>query len=240
MSASSAIGLVLRPTFNRKRGFWFLSLRKWPRGSHDQALAEFKRLKYSNSNELVSMAVDDFSPFAAWLPSCAVITPPSGVSSSLGLPHFIGRVAENLAASLSLTFYSLFQERSGRRSSYPRPDKERGELIIKSGVPIKESVVMIIDDVASSGSTLQSAFEFVRGEMPEKCILPVAWIYESGLENDNGLAQSPSSFDSVLSPALSRLIDERYQRIAGLSDLSIAGVKSINDAPSGLGDWHVG
>jgi orotate phosphoribosyltransferase-like protein len=171
------IGLLRdRPTLNRKRTISFLSIRKWPVKNRDTCISMLKDAKDRADLVLVNAIADDIAHvIAPWFKLNVTVTaPPAGVKRP---HHFASLVAAELAGKLNFGFRQVFESRQKRTSSYPKKDEERGDMQIAPHHVI-EGHWILIDDVSSSGSTLETATHalIARGA---HSVLPICWIYGS-------------------------------------------------------------
>jgi phosphoribosylpyrophosphate synthetase len=74
------------------------------------------------------------------------------------------------------TSTELFQPRLRKSSSHPAHWDKRGDMELTGG-PVPERLILV-DDIATSGTTIEHAVQMLRAANPGMVILPVVWIYE--------------------------------------------------------------
>ena len=229
-----ASGLVPRLTWNRKASVSFLSVRKWPRKDRRAAIHSFKAAKKKSDRRLLKLAAREIVlQVGPWLgPNVTVTAPPAGASAGQGVKHFATELAREVARLLKADFAITFKPRLGRSSSYPKRDEERGPM----DLAVKQvcGIVLLVDDVATSGTTLERATAVLRAA-GAGCVIPVTWIYgTAGRSKDrDGLAKPAGVADGVFGAALSALANKRDQRVARFSDESVSLIVSLDDLKAG-------
>lgn len=201
-----------RPTLNRKRTLVFLSLRKWPSKNRESIIAAFKESKARDDQNLARFAGAEIGDLLRpWLGTAArftVTAPPAGVRRQTA--HFASVVDQAVASRLGIQFEETFAPRMNRGSSFPKKDEKRGKLRLLKAIPASQVNWILVDDVATSASTLEAAVQTLIGAGAH-CVIPVCWVYESA-DHDLPLAvaapESDGMPESVLSPASAVAGDE--------------------------------
>ncbi|NLS78826.1 MAG: hypothetical protein GXY76_16365 [Chloroflexi bacterium] len=171
--------LLVRPTWNRKRTVSFLSIRKWNAATKAADLAALTAAKDECGPDLVeTVATDVVEHLRPLLGTCSglwIATPPPGYHS--GGPHLATEAARVVAARLGCARVQAFADRPRSSRSHPRHFQERGELALWPEVP--EGPCLLLDDIATTGTTIEECARLLRrGEL----VLPVVWLYETGLD----------------------------------------------------------
>lgn len=170
-------GIQYWPKFNKKRSIRFLSIRRWNLKTKESDLATLKKVKSECPAPVVNAVAGEiaevlktFLTFTA-NPLIGVTHPPRGASA--GQFHFATEIARVVAEQLGAQYFEAFESRAMARTSHPRNFAERGELKALTWPAL--SMVILIDDIATSGTTLETCAHLLGVLTP---VIPVAWIYE--------------------------------------------------------------
>lgn len=149
---------LLRPRLCQRKGVYFIAARQWFAPAKLQGVQMMKAAKDTlDEGTARNMAAD----LAFVIRSCmgatdgAIIAAPSPRHSAFaGLPHFASHIAELIAETLGTKSASLFEvTKADRKGHHPAREKEPPKVIEKN-LP-REKRVILIDDVATSGQTLE-------------------------------------------------------------------------------------
>lgn len=168
--------LVLKPTWNRRGDFRFLSIRKWS-VAHRQETAELRRRKDGNDRDLMKFAAADIAVAItatfAHMGDVAVVPAPRGRSTG---PHFATEVAKAVAKRVGGRFYQAFAPCPKTTRNITRGVAEKADVRVQR-MPA-ESIVLCVDDVATTVATLRACAGALKGRF----VIPVAWIYSDSRE----------------------------------------------------------
>lgn len=178
--------LVQRPTWNKKRTIRFLSLRKWNSDRKTAGIEAFKAAKKEQDCAIVDAAANEIAgALREFLhnPSGLVFTaPPSGASAGSGNEwHFGTILAKTVASHLGGEFRTMFAERPRKGGSHPRSFDKRGSAELIEGVQIAGAFIVLVDDIASSATTLEECGAALR-DAGASGVLAISWLYEEAEE----------------------------------------------------------
>jgi len=169
--------LLYRPTWNKKRSVRFLSLRKWRLPNKPEALGMLKVAKDSADADLVETIAREMSgPITEMLKATSMLvftSPPAGHSAATGW-QLAREVATRMAGDLGGSYWEAFEDRPRNKRSHPRHWAERGEIVLKSPPP-DGALVVLVDDVATSGTTIEQCAAAIGALAP---VLSLVWLYE--------------------------------------------------------------
>lgn len=168
---------VRRPALNKKRTCRFLSLRRWRGDLKDKGLEAFKSMKAGCNAEDVDRIAGEFAEvltvLVGGLKHWAVTAPPSSKKRL----HFASELARRFAELTGAEYVQLFEDRPRKSSSHPAHWDKRGDMKLAEGAEYAR--VLILDDVSTSGTTIEQATGALRERSPEASILSAVWIYEN-------------------------------------------------------------
>ena len=169
--------LIFRPTFNKKRTVRFLSIRKWSSVTKNNDLELLKSLK-ARCEELVIKKIsqeffDILDPMLKnWDGVFCTSPPPSKVRPK----HFATEIAKGLSAIACAEYVQIFKERLRGTSSHPAHWDERGDLEFFQIPDKNKKLCVLVDDVATSGTTLEECSAKIGEYVP---VLSITWVYEN-------------------------------------------------------------
>lgn len=171
---------VLRPRLCQRKGVFFVAARQWFAPAKLQGIQMMKAAKDTLDEGTAAAMADDL---ALVIRLCfeasqgSVIAAPSARHSAFaGLPHFASRIAELVAVKLDTAPASLFEiTKADRKGHHPAREKEL-PVVIEKNLP-RDRRVILIDDVATSGQTLEWHAKALR----EKgvAVSAAVWVYGS-------------------------------------------------------------
>ena len=168
---------VYRPALNKKRTARFLSVRRWRSEQKEYGIERMKTLKAECSDDTIDAVAGEFeeilSVLVGGLDQFAVTAPPS----SKPRRHFATEIARRFADRTHGRYVSLFNQRLRTSSSHPAHWDQRGDME-RTGERVPDRL-LLLDDIATSGTTIEQAVQTLRDERPATVILPIAWIYEN-------------------------------------------------------------
>lgn len=169
--------LAHKPTWNRKGKFRFLSIRKWS-SDHRLQTVELRTRKDLGDRGLVKFAAADISEaLRQTLGECggiAIIPAPRGHTGA-GSKHFASEVAKVVARRVKGNFRLAFAPTPKRTKGVVTAIGEKSAVRLRALPP--EPMVVLIDDVATTTTTLRTCAEALR----PRSVLAVAWIYSDGI-----------------------------------------------------------
>ena len=171
---------VMKPRLCQRKGVFFVSARQWFAPAKLQGVNMMKLAKDSLDERTAAMMAADLALVARLVfeaTSGAIITAPSPRHSAFaGLPHFASRIGEIMAESMDTQFVPLFEvTKADRKGHHPAREKEPPKVIAKN-LP-RDRRVLIIDDVATSGQTLEWHVKALREEGVS--VSAAVWVYGS-------------------------------------------------------------
>jgi len=171
--------LVQRPALRSRNDVGYLTVRSWRVEQRKAQVAAIKAEKAAQHSGLVDPAAAEIAAFIAkYLPiaDAVVTTVPCGHSRR---PDCFGkRLAQAVAGHVGLPFVQVWQDRFCKGVSHP---KEFIHLPPLEWVTIPDKLVIIIDDVATSGWHLEEAVTALRDKgVPA---LALAWVGGSVVES---------------------------------------------------------
>jgi len=166
-------GLVRSIKFNKVGRVRFMSCRAWWRGTKEIDMAILKHAKHDCDSVVIDgiaqEIIETLHVFKTKIVYELITAPPPGVSAWEGVPHFATLIAQRVASVLGMTFACLFVPRPRSESSHPLA--ERGEVELE---PVWRNTalpkLLILDDVATSGRTIESCIRLTGGEA-------IVWLY---------------------------------------------------------------
>jgi Fe-S cluster biosynthesis and repair protein YggX len=170
--------LSYSPSLNKKRSIRFLSCFNWVDSMKRKGIAEFRHLKDACPSEFVeqvsSELFDLLSPVLAGLEGngCWRVTAPPGKRSRKY--HLATEVAKSLAGTFQIEYESAFQARTFDMTSAPKNHKKRELPVLKP--ELSKSNWLIVDDVATSGVTLERCTNELKSNGP---VLAAVLVYEN-------------------------------------------------------------
>ena len=163
------------PKWNKKRTCRFLSLRSWRMSVKDTELKIVKEWKSDVNDEIVLAVATEIASslrqtlitFDHWV----VTSAPRGHSK--GERHFSTEIGKAVADELNCEYRRMFADRERKGSSYPTKYAENDDIQLLEGEPSSD-LVILIDDIASTGSTIEKCMSLLR----DATVIPLAWMYE--------------------------------------------------------------
>lgn len=139
----------------------FTTLRTWNSLARAQQIGTMKALKVNSRQVFVNTVAVELSRFvrAQYGPieRLVITNVPSGHSKTP--TSFAATVALMVAHKTQATYVKLWRDRPRTGSSYPRPASERTPL---EWIVMPREPVLIIDDVATSGSHMEECLKAIR------------------------------------------------------------------------------
>jgi phosphoribosylpyrophosphate synthetase len=178
-------GSVYRPTFNRKRGIRFLSIRKFIDSKKRSVVATIKNLKAQGDAGLVDFMSREITD--AILETCgknqniAYVPAPIGYSANLGAFHLATAVTKTVANNLCGEFLPVFTPQKKEKRDVSEYEL-RSHIQISKDATIKANRLhIIIDDISTTGTTICSCLSALMDVAP---VLGVVFLYESGATDE--------------------------------------------------------
>ena len=175
-------GLVYRPRTAKTRSIEFLTFRKWRESIKKQTVADFREAKYRADPDLLAAAVADICDNLALLfgdIAGAIFTaPPAGASAVAGKAHFATELAKAVADKVGGEYLALFKPPAvaiaSRRCNVK--DRTSRELCDDVEALVSGRLVFVVDDVATTGTTLEGCLQSIRTTGPA---VGLVWVYEN-------------------------------------------------------------
>lgn len=171
---------VLRPRLCQRKGVFFVAARQWFAPAKLQGVQMMKAAKDTIDDKTArNMAADLALVIRLCFESSegAVIAAPSPRHSAFaGLPHFASLIAEHVAEEIGTRSASLFEiTKADRKGHHPAREKEPPKVIVQN-LP-RDRRVILIDDVATSGQTLEWHAKALREQGVK--VSTAVWVYGS-------------------------------------------------------------
>jgi hypothetical protein len=166
---------IYRPALNKTRSVRFLSVRRWRQSLKDSGIEQMRAIKGGCEFGIVDKVAAEFedilSVLVGGLKHFGVTAPPS----SKARLHFASEVARHFGKRTGASYVDVFKPRPRKSSSHPAHWNRRGDMkLTGESVP---SRLLLLDDVATSGTTMEEAVQALRSVRPEIIIIPIVWIY---------------------------------------------------------------
>lgn len=172
--------LVYRPTWNKIRGFSFLSLRKWSTPIRKQQIDQMRKAKEEAEPEFVTAVANEMAEAAKRLfnnlgaTRYTVFSPPRSKNRKV---HFAAEMARQ------------FEHHGGQYLNVFEPQNQKinknsqhyGDRIVPTISNMPHGLCFLIDDVATTGNTIEGCLSV----LDEDClVVPIVWIYEDSRSDD--------------------------------------------------------
>ncbi|UOF77580.1 prtase [Caudoviricetes sp.] len=168
---------VLRPRLCSRGGVFFLSCRYWYEPSKLAGVNFLKAAKdqldenaiRDISADLVAVANQSLETFSG-----IVAAPSPRHSAFAGIPHFASALARQVAEATGNEYAELFEPiPADRLGHHPRREKEPPKL--KDAASVAGKRVLLIDDVATSGQTIELHAKALRSAGAK--VSAIVWVY---------------------------------------------------------------
>jgi hypothetical protein len=165
--------LIRAQRLNRRNQTSYLGVRRWRSAIKQHQIAALRALKSDPPAAFVDAVVAELADAVRTVygapGNCIVVPVPCGHS---GPGCLSSRLAQGLADALGTTMVDAFDPIAlVKGSSHPRRNAARPSMRLAKPV---DKPVILVDDVASSGSHIDEAATLLRGNAPS--VWPVAWI----------------------------------------------------------------
>jgi hypoxanthine-guanine phosphoribosyltransferase len=151
----------------------YVGVRRWRSAIKKHQISALKALKGDVPDSFVERVATEMAEAVRNVygtpRDCVVVPVPASHSGPNGLSH---RLALELASQLDLDAVEAFAPPPvNGKSSHPRKNATRAEMKL---LRVIDQPVLLVDDVASSGSHIDEAAKLLRGKSPS--VWPVVWI----------------------------------------------------------------
>ncbi len=168
--------MVRHLAWNSARTVTFLSVRRWRASTKFVDLELLKAAKKECRPDVTAeIAVEIAGAVGRMLKNVSgwLITAPPRGASGKARAHFASEIATNMAPLLGCSYVQAFEDRIQSRSSSPRTWNTRGDMVLTTSAV--SGNWLLIDDVATSGTTLEEASRLLGALGP---VVPITWIYQ--------------------------------------------------------------
>lgn len=182
-------GTVDNPRISRRNGVYWHSMRSFRSNRRKSALKALKQAKDSGDETWITEIARQMAEYikntlAIADPKTIVTTTPARDSAFKGIPHFATELAKNVAIATGLEFRQVFDvSAANRRGHHPAREKEPPQIISKAIKP--GARVLIIDDMATSGATVEACAKLLW--TMDAQVTSVVWVFNAieGEEESN-------------------------------------------------------
>ena len=165
--------LVRAQRLNRRNDTSYVGVRRWRASVREHQIAALRALKSDPPDAFVAAISDELAEAVRAVygspDACVVVPVPCGHS---GPDCLSSRLAHALAADLGIAVIDAFEPIAvAKGKSHPRKNAARPSLRLARTI---DKPVILVDDVATSGSHLDDAATLLRQSAPS--VWPVVWI----------------------------------------------------------------
>ena len=170
---------VLRPNVYQRNGVFFVGCRQWYAPAKLKGMNMIAAAKDSMDPKIIEAMAQDMIRVHNLIhePFAGIITAPSARHSAfIGVAHFASAIAKRMAEILELRHEVLFETvGASHKGHHPLREKDPPKLIVKN-LPASKRI-LLIDDLATSGKTLEEHVNLLRSEGCK--VSAMVWAYGS-------------------------------------------------------------
>lgn len=166
------VDLVARPALRSRNAVGYITIRSWRNEDRKAQLRAFKEVKAQQDADLVGVAAGEIAAFLRkYIPVRGAIVTSVPCGHSRRPDCFGKRLAQAVGSEVGMPFVRVWADRFCKGVSHP---KEFSKLPPLEWIAVPDRLVIVVDDVATSGWHLEEAVSSLSAKGVSA--MAVAWI----------------------------------------------------------------